>query len=768
MALSNDLISQFAKIVGSNETKKETKTTAYGKTVVYNGKTYVKLDGSELLTPVNSTVSVEDNDRVTVSIEDHTATITGNLSDPSASSKKVSENSNKISEFEIVIADKVNTKELEAEKGRIDDLVSDNVTIKETLTATNASIKKLVAEDVEINKTLTAQDATIKELDTEKLDAKHAEITYATIEELKATNADVYNLNATYGEFEELTTKNFEAVSADIEKLNTDKLNSKEAEITYANIDFSNIEMAAVKELFTKSGIIKDLVVGDQSITGELVGVTIKGDLIEAGTVKADRLVVKGSDGLYYALNVAAGVTTSAEVSEAELQNGLHGDVLVKKSVVAEKIAVDDLVAFDATIGGFKITSNSLYSGVKESVDNTTRGTYLDDEGQIALGDSNYYLKYYHDDEDDTYKLSVVADSVLFGSSGKNIESELSSIEQSIENTESSSNSSASKIEQLRSLMSQLITDEEGNTLMTETPESYVLTTETLTGVSGTILQGVSTTTGEAVYLATDSTNAGTYYSVVDSVYYKVSYTPATCTFSIADLESTINNTNSELSSLSGHLSSIDSTVVSIQQAVDDLGLIGGYIYIDNEFETGGTTVPAIILGESDSDFKVVITNKQIAFMEGASVPAYISGQTLIAQTIDVEKELKQGGFSWIVHDGNLGLVWGVATTVSVTYDVDNFGYESNSSVELVNCPKSAVVGESFTATMIVHRYANDIGSNGDAYCDVYNSDTGGMYSDYSTSWDRGDIDEDTGDLPITLTVNIPTVYGGIRILVSY
>ena len=79
------------------------------------------------------------------------------------------------------------------------------------------------------------------------------------------------------------------------------------------------------------------------------------------------------------------------------------------------------MVAFDATIGGFSITDSSIYSGVKESVDNTTRGIYLDKTGQVAFGDSNSYIKYYKD-SDGNYKLEIAAKSVKIGTSGTSVE----------------------------------------------------------------------------------------------------------------------------------------------------------------------------------------------------------------------------------------------------------------------------------------------------------------------------------------------------------
>lgn len=73
------------------------------------------------------------------------------------------------------------------------------------------------------------------------------------------------------------------------------------------------------------------------------------------------------------------------------------------------------MVAFGATIGGFKIGQDSIYSGVKETVNNTTRGIYMDNDGQIAFGDSSQYIKFYRVSEG-KYKLSIAVDDLYIGS----------------------------------------------------------------------------------------------------------------------------------------------------------------------------------------------------------------------------------------------------------------------------------------------------------------------------------------------------------------
>lgn len=421
MALSNDLISKFVKVT-KDETKDNKGSTVYGEVVKYNNKDYVKIDGSDLLTPMSSSsIVVDDGERVAILVKDHTATVTGNITSPAGTDKSVQNVSQKVTELYSVVAEKATFEQLEAEKARIDDLVADNVTIKEQLTADSADIRDLKAKDVTIEGQLTAANASIENLETKKLDASVADIKYATVENLEATNADVHNLTGDFADFKVATVDRLNANDANIESLQTNKLDAKEAAIKYANIDFSNINEAAVQKLFSDSGIIKDLVVSEGKITGELVGVTIKGDLIEGGTVVADKLVVKGENGLYYKLNTD-GVTTEAEQTE---YNSLNGQVITAKSITATKIAVDDLVAFGATIGGFKISTSSIYSGVKESVSNTTRGIYMDNQGQMAVGDSQNFIKYYKD-ENEAYKLEISAKSIKFGASNASIEDAIS------------------------------------------------------------------------------------------------------------------------------------------------------------------------------------------------------------------------------------------------------------------------------------------------------------------------------------------------------
>ncbi|MDO5539003.1 MAG: hypothetical protein Q4F83_02860 [Eubacteriales bacterium] len=84
MELDAGLLKQFAEIANGSNKEKSTEVTAYG-TVVKNGdNTYVRLDGTDSLTPVSMAMDAEHGDRVIVTVKNHTATITGNISSPAS------------------------------------------------------------------------------------------------------------------------------------------------------------------------------------------------------------------------------------------------------------------------------------------------------------------------------------------------------------------------------------------------------------------------------------------------------------------------------------------------------------------------------------------------------------------------------------------------------------------------------------------------------------------------------------------------------------
>lgn len=388
MDLSSELISQLVKVTKDEKTA-DNGSTVYGTIVEYDGKRCVKLDGSDQITPITTTTDALPGDRVAVLIKNHTATVTGNITSPSARTddvkeigSAVAEHGTKISEFELVVADMVTAEQLNATQANIELLLA------EEINAVKAEIDELDVDNLDAKfatiDSLNATIAEIEDLETRMLTTDVLDAKYAKIEDLEAVNADFNSLEATF-----ITVNGrLEAVEADIKNLDAESLDAK-----YANIDFANIGEAAIEKLFSDSGIIGSLLMQDGVVTGELTSVSINADTITAGTLLADRIAIKGENGLFHVLNASAQGIETELVTDPELLNKLHGDVIVAKSITANHIDVSDLSAFNATIGGFDISSKSIHSITKDSVDAATNGLYMDRYGQLSLGDDDNFVK---------------------------------------------------------------------------------------------------------------------------------------------------------------------------------------------------------------------------------------------------------------------------------------------------------------------------------------------------------------------------------------
>lgn len=406
MALSKNLISDFVKAT-TDDKKTAEETTLYGTIVEYNGSKYVRLDGSDMLTPYTATVAAKAGERVRVSVGKHSATVTGNVSSPAARTGDVEELGQKVDTFDAVVANKATIKDLEVERARVDDLVADNVVIKKQLTADSAEIKDLKADNVDIKGKLTARDAEIDNLKANKIDADVVSANYATIKSLEATQASVKELSANKANITDLTAATGRIDKLESKDIETDKLIAGKADITdltaatgrIDNLESKNIktdklvagkadiDLANVNNAWINKGVLKDGSIGSAAIhegavtNAKIADATIEAakiksinaDSIVAGTIKTERLIITGPDGqdsIVKAINIANGV------SEAEV-NG--------QKIQAASIDVVDLSAFQAKIAQFDMSQNAIYSG-KLAINDPTSGVYISTTG-LGLGD---------------------------------------------------------------------------------------------------------------------------------------------------------------------------------------------------------------------------------------------------------------------------------------------------------------------------------------------------------------------------------------------
>lgn len=143
MILPSNLISDFVKAT-KDKPAQPRESVLYG--TIQSDTGYVQLDGSTVLTPIeNKAVIAKAGDRVTVTIKDHKAIVTGNIASPAAREKDTL----KIDDLNAVNIEISNI------KADITLLKTSNTTIENTLESHTESIKTLTAENKTINETLT-------------------------------------------------------------------------------------------------------------------------------------------------------------------------------------------------------------------------------------------------------------------------------------------------------------------------------------------------------------------------------------------------------------------------------------------------------------------------------------------------------------------------------------------------------------------------------------------------------------------------------------
>ena len=371
MSLSHDIISEFVKVTNNNKEKPK-EGIVYATIVQGSDGKYVKIDGSDLLTPADTTTDIEDGERVTVMIKDHKATVTGNVTSPSASGNRVDKVVDTVTEqigvFETVVADKVSTNELEAYKATIEYLVAGKATI-EDLEATNAVIENLKVKDAEIENAVIDK-ATIEDLEAvnakiENLEVKDAEIENAVIDNLEATKAEIKILNADFAQIKTLVSGNLTSDNILSFNITADKVTMEDAFIKDAMIANVNAAKINAGRINTNSVVIgsED---GGMSISGATQQFTDKnGNVrIQIGRDASNdfTFALYGEDGQGQLIN----------------QNGITA------SAISDGIIVNDMISDDASISGGKLDISSVVTEINN--DNTTtinsNKIYLDEQNQ--------------------------------------------------------------------------------------------------------------------------------------------------------------------------------------------------------------------------------------------------------------------------------------------------------------------------------------------------------------------------------------------------
>lgn len=211
----------------------------------------------------------------------------------------------------------------------------------------NLNLKSAVISEAAIVK-LTADFAKITELDAK----------YATIESLNATNATITELNANVANIEK----------AYIKKVEADEIYAKTADVDTLLAGYVKSDVASIGTLFYKVGLIDRSTTVEGHITGFLDAVEINANSITAGTLVADRILLKAPEGssqkgLLYAINKFGNVeSTSVDTIDGNIltDRTITADKLIANSITANELDVDKIFGSEAVLN--KIVSQQIFS----------------------------------------------------------------------------------------------------------------------------------------------------------------------------------------------------------------------------------------------------------------------------------------------------------------------------------------------------------------------------------------------------------------------
>ena len=399
MALSSDLVAQFVKVT-NDSTKPEGEVTVYGTITEYDGRNFVKLDGSDLLTPITTTTAVKPGERVTVLIKNHTATVTGNITSPSAQDRDVANTASKISEFEIAIGYRVVTEELDAVNATIDSLKAKVAKFGE-MTAVNADIENLRAEYASLDR-VYAKDVEILNAYVENIRAKFGDFVDISAEDLEAMNADIdqlkaYNADFTYvsadvlkalkASIENMDVGDLSAIHASIEDLEADNADIKELIFGEASGDiihtsFANSVIAQLGEAQIKSAMIES-VAADKITSGDIITNNVC-VLSEDGKLLISDETIQISDDTRVRVQIGKDASNDYSINIWDADGNLmFSKGGITDSAIKEAIIRNDMVSDTANISAHKLDIDSLFEEINGST-KTIKSTrvHLDDENQ--------------------------------------------------------------------------------------------------------------------------------------------------------------------------------------------------------------------------------------------------------------------------------------------------------------------------------------------------------------------------------------------------
>ena len=558
MGIDRSLLNEFVKITND---KKETKQTQlYGTVVTQGNSKYVKIDGSEIITPVRSTTDIKDDERVIVKIDNHMATITGNMTNPSVGNDRVEFTEGKIDRF--------------------DHLFAGNITA-ENIAANSITSDKILAGSITTDK-LMAECIISDKIAADTIESKHIKSDVIESEHIKAGSIEAEHIKAGIIESDHISSG---TITAD--KIATGTITAGSGIIAEGAIGSAQISSLDVAKL--ESGTIDTSKIYIAGADGHL---QLKGNRLQVfdglGNSAVERVSVGdvNGDGSKFGLRVRGADGETILLDE----NGVTSEGITDGSITNNKISDD------ANIDGAKLNINSVVSKINEDGTETIQGTKIEVDGttlntklstitnkqtedgeritqaqsQISANANAIKLKvdeqtYTTDKKDMTSKLekntseiSAMKGQIALKVERTDIENAKSEmkgvIDTKIDSAKSEIKITTDAIKQNVSNLSQTVsTKADGSTVTTLSNKVGSLETS-VNGISGKVTSLEKTTTTLGTQVNTANTNASSALNKANS---------ATTTANNA--QNTANTNKNNITNLQGEVSTVKNNVASLE-----------------------------------------------------------------------------------------------------------------------------------------------------------------------------------------------------------
>ena len=363
MGIDRSILSEFIKV--TNDKNESKQVQLYGTVVTKGNSKCVKIDGSKIITPVRSTTDIKDDERVMVTIKDHMATITGNMSNPSVGNDRVELAEGKIDRF--------------------DHLFAGNITA-ENIAAGSITSDKILAGSITTDK-LMAECIISDKIASDTIESKHIKADAIESEHIKAGSIEAEHIKAGVIDADHISSGTITA----------DKI--------------------ATGTITAGSGVIADGAIGNAQIS------KIDAAKIEAGTIDTSKVTVQGSNGHLRLkdnrLQVFDGIGNKAKerVSVGDVNGdgskfglrvrGADGETIlldehgVTREGITDGSITNDKISSDANIDGAKLNINSVISKINEDGTETIQGTKIEVDG-TTLETKLYDIKMKQDENADS------------------------------------------------------------------------------------------------------------------------------------------------------------------------------------------------------------------------------------------------------------------------------------------------------------------------------------------------------------------------------